>query len=171
APAPDQTLISVGQNTAHADVHVEAVQAAAVRGTTIRLSEGERTLDGIVPVAGTFQIENAALAMTMVQRVEGSSWETLLDAMTRFPGVPGRMELVADPEEGEPAVFVDYAHTPDAIAAVLGTARDLTEQTLSIVVGCGGDRDRGKRPHMAEAALKNSDRCTFTSDNPRSDDP
>lgn len=171
APAPDQTLISVGQNTAHADVHVEAVQAAAVRGTTIRLSEGERTLDGIVPVAGTFQIENAALAMTMVQRVEGSSWETLLDAMTRFPGVPGRMELVADPLEGEPAVFVDYAHTPDAIAAVLGTARDLTEQTLSIVVGCGGDRDRGKRPHMAEAALKNADRCIFTSDNPRSEDP
>lgn len=170
APIAHQTLISVGKRP-HADVHIEALVSSTVRGTAVRLIEGDQEHDGIVPVAGTFQIENAALAMALVQRIEGTSWTTLLEAMMKFPGVPGRMELVADPQDGEPAVFVDYAHTPDAVAAVLDTARGLREHTLSVVVGCGGDRDRGKRPHMAHAALTYADRSVFTSDNPRSEDP
>ena len=84
--------------------------------------------------------------------------------------VPGRLEPVTA-GEGAPRVLVDYAHTPDAMARAARALRADTRGTLWVVVGCGGDRDRGKRPLMAAQALAHGDRLVATSDNPRSEDP
>jgi UDP-N-acetylmuramoyl-L-alanyl-D-glutamate--2,6-diaminopimelate ligase len=86
-----------------------------------------------------------------------------------FTGVPGRMESVDAGQDF--AVFVDYAHTPDSVANVLKTARDITEGRLIAVLGCGGDRDRTKRPLMGREAEKAADLVMITSDNPRTEDP
>jgi len=83
--------------------------------------------------------------------------------------VPGRMEAV--PGSGDITVLVDYAHTADAIEAALGTLKPITRGSLWIVIGAGGDRDKGKRPKMAAAAAKLADRVILTSDNPRSEEP
>ena len=83
--------------------------------------------------------------------------------------MPGRLERVTD--NGPLQVFVDYAHTPDALVNVLRTIRALKPKRIITVFGCGGDRDRTKRPKMARAAEEGSDICVLTSDNPRSEDP
>jgi UDP-N-acetylmuramoyl-L-alanyl-D-glutamate--2,6-diaminopimelate ligase len=86
-----------------------------------------------------------------------------------LPGVPGRLERV---DEGQDFVtLVDYSHKPGAVEAVLSALRPVTEGRLIIVLGCGGDRDRAKRPLMGEAAARLSDMAVFTNDNPRSEDP
>jgi UDP-N-acetylmuramoyl-L-alanyl-D-glutamate--2,6-diaminopimelate ligase len=85
-------------------------------------------------------------------------------------GAPGRLDLVGQSQVGAP-VFVDYAHTPDALENVLRTLRPLTKSKLSVVFGCGGDRDAGKRPMMGKVAVELADRVYVTDDNPRTEDP
>lgn len=168
---PVRPTIVATSPSADASVIVRGVGEGSVRGTALEVTEaGERT-EGFLPAAGDFQILNAALALTMLRRGENYTWGELLLALDGFAGVPGRLELVADPHEGEPAVFVDYAHTPDALRAVLTTARPWSQAPLWAVVGAGGNRDRGKRPQMAAAALAVADEVVFTSDNPRREDP
>jgi UDP-N-acetylmuramoyl-L-alanyl-D-glutamate--2,6-diaminopimelate ligase len=94
--------------------------------------------------------------------------ETALSGIETAGQVPGRFQPV---DEGQPfAVLIDYAHTPDSLENVLRAARALTSGTLHVVFGCGGDRDRGKRPLMGEIAVRLADRVIVTSDNPRSED-
>lgn len=155
------------------EVRVELVESLGVQGSRIRVSHGVEVFESVVRAAGDFQVENAALAATMVHAVLGSrsKLRSHFEVLERFAGVPGRMELVADPVGDEPAVFVDYAHTPDALRTILASARGLQRPPLVAVAGCGGNRDRGKRPLMAKAVEEGADHVVLTSDNPRNEEP
>jgi UDP-N-acetylmuramoyl-L-alanyl-D-glutamate--2,6-diaminopimelate ligase len=120
------------------------------------------------PLAGHFNVENALAAIAACGEL-GVPLEAAAAALPGAGRVPGRFEPV---EGGQPfAVLVDYAHTPDSLENVLRAARLLTKGTLVCVFGCGGDRDRDKRPKMGEIAARLADLCVVTSDNPRSEDP
>ncbi|MHA1151978.1 MAG: UDP-N-acetylmuramoyl-L-alanyl-D-glutamate--2,6-diaminopimelate ligase [Alphaproteobacteria bacterium] len=122
-----------------------------------------------LPLVGTFQAYNvlAALGLTIAT---GLAPEAALEALPNLEGVPGRIEQVGRTPQGG-RVFVDFAHTPDALETVLAAIRPHTEARLWVVFGCGGDRDRGKRPVMGEIACRLADRAIVTDDNPRGEDP
>jgi UDP-N-acetylmuramoyl-L-alanyl-D-glutamate--2,6-diaminopimelate ligase len=120
------------------------------------------------PLPGRFNVYNVLGALAAVRAV-GVSIETATSAIETAGSVPGRFQPV---DAGQAfAVLVDYAHTPDSLENVLRAARQLTEGRVHVVFGCGGDRDRGKRPMMGEIARRLADRVIVTSDNPRSEDP
>jgi len=117
---------------------------------------------------GRFNVENV-LAAASLARLLGVEDEAIARGVAHVTGVPGRFEAV---DEGQPfTVLVDYAHTPGALENVLAEARSLTTGRLAVVFGCGGDRDRGKRPLMGEVATRLADDVIVTSDNPRSEEP
>ena len=126
-------------------------------------------LEGIdLKLRGRFNVENALAAAAAAQAL-GVGYEAIVPGLEAVRGVPGRFESV---DEGQPFdVVVDYAHKPGALENVLRTARELAHGRLICVFGCGGDRDRGKRPQMGRIAYELSDRAILTSDNPRSEDP
>jgi len=115
-------------------------------------------------------LHNAANILGSIVAVHGLgiSVASMLPHLPTLPQVPGRLERFS---EGGIEVFVDYAHTPDALERVLATTRRRTKGMLWVIVGCGGDRDRGKRPLMGRIAGKGADKVVFTSDNPRTEDP
>ena len=120
------------------------------------------------PLRGRFNAENV-LGAIAAARLLGIEDDAIVRGVEHVSGVPGRFEAV---DEGQPfAVLVDYAHTPEALANVLAEARSLAAGRLICVFGCGGDRDRGKRPLMGEVASRLADRVVITSDNPRREDP
>ena len=122
-----------------------------------------------VPLAGRFNVYNALAALATGLAL-GFPLAVLVAALARVPGVPGRVEVVTPP--GHPfAVWVDYAHTPDGLENVLQAARGLEPRRLIAVFGCGGDRDRTKRPIMGEVVARLADLAVVTSDNPRSEEP
>jgi UDP-N-acetylmuramoyl-L-alanyl-D-glutamate--2,6-diaminopimelate ligase len=117
---------------------------------------------------GRFNVENV-LGAVAAARLLGIEDDAIARGVRELRGVPGRFEAV---DEGQPfAVLVDYAHTPDSLENVLRTARDLAQNRLICVFGCGGDRDRGKRPLMGKIASGLADLAIVTSDNPRSEEP
>jgi UDP-N-acetylmuramoyl-L-alanyl-D-glutamate--2,6-diaminopimelate ligase len=117
---------------------------------------------------GRFNVENALGALAAA-RLLGIDRETAVKGLEAVRGVPGRFESV---DEGQPfEVVVDYSHTPDSLENVLRAARELTDRKVICVFGCGGDRDRGKRPVMGAIASRLADVAIVTSDNPRSEDP
>jgi UDP-N-acetylmuramoyl-L-alanyl-D-glutamate--2,6-diaminopimelate ligase len=130
---------------------------------------GPSELDGIdLKLRGRFNAENAlgALAAARLLEIEGDALARGLEAVR---GVPGRFESVS---EGQPfEVIVDYSHKPEALESVLRTARELTAGRVICVFGCGGDRDRGKRPLMGRIASELADVAIVTSDNPRGEEP
>lgn len=131
----------------------------------IRAGGRRRTLG--LALAGRFQAENALLAAALATAL---GLDDALDALPHLTGVRGRMERVARLANGA-AIYVDYAHTPDALARVLEALRPHATGKLALVFGAGGDRDRGKRPLMGEVAAARADRVIITDDNPRSEDP
>jgi UDP-N-acetylmuramoyl-L-alanyl-D-glutamate--2,6-diaminopimelate ligase len=136
------------------------------RFTVSTPEDGELALHS--PLRGEFNVYNVLGALATALEV-GIPVTTCIQAIATAGQVPGRFETV---DEGQPfAVLVDYAHTPDSLDNVLRAARRLTDARLHVVFGCGGDRDRGKRPLMGEIARRLADRVIVTSDNPRSEDP
>ncbi len=146
-----------------ADVTAEGLELSP-RGARFRAAGIELA----TPLLGRFNVENV-LGTVAAARLLGLPDQAIAAGIGSVRGVPGRFESV---DEGQPfLVVVDYAHTPDSLETALRTARDLTEGRIICVFGCGGDRDRTKRPLMGRAASEGSDVTIVTSDNPRSEDP
>ncbi|MDX6682890.1 MAG: UDP-N-acetylmuramoyl-L-alanyl-D-glutamate--2,6-diaminopimelate ligase [Solirubrobacteraceae bacterium] len=146
---------------------------ADLRATAVRSDFGGSTfsaggLDLRSPLPGRFNVLNV-LGAVATARALGVDDETIVAALPRIGRVPGRFESIDEGQEF--ALLVDYAHTPDSLENVLAAARPLTSGRLLCVFGCGGDRDRGKRPQMGEIAARLADHTIVTSDNPRSEDP
>jgi UDP-N-acetylmuramoyl-L-alanyl-D-glutamate--2,6-diaminopimelate ligase len=120
------------------------------------------------PLTGRFNVSNV-LAAFATARALGVDAETAIEAVAAAGQVPGRFQSVTEGQDY--AVLVDYAHTPDSLKNVLNAARPIAHGRLHVVFGCGGERDRGKRPLMGEIAVRLADRVIVTSDNPRSEDP
>lgn len=122
-----------------------------------------------LPLAGGFQLSNALVAAGLAIST-GLSPETALEALAHLEGASGRLELVGTAANGAPA-YVDYAHKPEALENVLSSVRPFTTGRVVVVFGCGGDRDRLKRPIMGEIAARLADVVIVTDDNPRSEEP
>ena len=120
------------------------------------------------PLPGRFNVYNV-LGAVAAARALGVDDATIVAALPGIDPVPGRFEPVLEGQDF--ALVVDYAHTPDSLENVLAAARPLTRSSVICVFGCGGDRDRGKRPLMGEIAARLADHTIVTSDNPRSEDP
>ncbi len=122
----------------------------------------------LLGLPGEFQASNVLCALGLVIAC-GDNADKALAALASLEGVPGRVQLVARRANGAP-VYVDYAHTPDALSHVLSALRPHTEKRLVVAFGCGGDRDRGKRPEMGSIAARLADTVIVTDDNPRGED-
>ena len=183
----------VNADAEHAGAFTEAARARGLRlisvgraGETIRLAalEGRgdtqamtirhagHTYNVLLPLAGSFQASNALVAAGLAIGLLDDQADAgrVFGALAHLKGAPGRMEKVAFSAAGAP-VYVDYAHTPDSLEKVLEALRPHTEGKLVAVFGCGGDRDKGKRPLMGAVAAKLADQVIVTDDNPRSEDP
>jgi len=186
SPKPGRTAVVNHDDPAGAEMvrglRVPVLTFGLGPGAAVRATEWSSSLDGIrlaaatprgpvevrSPLIGQHNVMNL-LGAVGVGLALGLEPETIGRALARVDTVPGRFEQV---RAGQPfLVVVDYAHTPDALARVLETARKLTPGRVGVVFGCGGDRDRGKRPLMGEIAARLADRVWVTSDNPRTEPP
>jgi UDP-N-acetylmuramoyl-L-alanyl-D-glutamate--2,6-diaminopimelate ligase len=173
-----------------AEIVIEAAQSARLKvwtvggnGGGIALLEAERkgfkqrlslaqdgrrfTVD--LPLAGRFQVSNALVAAGLALAL-GASADDVFPVLSKLQGAKGRLDYAGETAAGAP-VFVDYAHTPDALVKALQALRPYVQGRLHVVFGCGGDRDKGKRPEMGWAAVSNAEAVYVTDDNPRSEDP
>ncbi len=166
ATAKGQDLITVGRRPG-ADLHLVA-QRFDVTGQVLRFDWEDRTHQVRLDLIGGFQAENVLVAVGLAIGA-GADPERVFDTLPEMRTVRGRMQLAAKRENGA-AVFVDYAHTPDAVATALKAMRPHVMGRLWAIVGAGGDRDRGKRPLMGQAAAEFADRVIVTDDNPRTED-
>jgi UDP-N-acetylmuramoyl-L-alanyl-D-glutamate--2,6-diaminopimelate ligase len=146
------------------------LDSAEAEGLATRLviSHAGRAHRVLLPLAGDFQTSNALVAAGLVIATGGDA-ERVFAALEKLAGAPGRLELIG--RKGEAPVFVDYAHKPDALDKALAALRPFAPGRLIVVFGCGGDRDRGKRPLMGEIASRRADVVIVTDDNPRSEAP
>jgi UDP-N-acetylmuramoyl-L-alanyl-D-glutamate--2,6-diaminopimelate ligase len=139
-----------------------------IEGSRLLVQTPDGTIELRSPLRGRFNVSNV-LAAFVAGRAMGVPAETCAKAIETAGQVPGRFELIDAGQDF--AVLVDYAHTPDSLENVLRAARGLARGRVHVVFGCGGDRDRGKRPLMGGIATRLADRVIVTSDNPRSEDP
>jgi UDP-N-acetylmuramoyl-L-alanyl-D-glutamate--2,6-diaminopimelate ligase len=161
---PDATTFALREAADYRAVALETGLAGS--RFVLQMPDGELAMRS--PLTGTFNVLNVIGAVA-VARALGVPAETCAEAIRTAGQVPGRFEAV---DEGQDfAVLVDYAHTPDSLENVLQAARALTDRRLHVVFGCGGDRDRAKRPLMGEIATRLADHVVVTSDNPRSENP
>jgi UDP-N-acetylmuramoyl-L-alanyl-D-glutamate--2,6-diaminopimelate ligase len=161
----DRRRVAFSERGRTAEVHAENV-AFHPRGSKWTLALGSERVSVRLPLIGDFNIINALGAAASAFAL-GIPAQTIADRLTTMPQVPGRLEVLRD----EPTVLRDYAHTPDALERALDAVRPFTPERLIVVFGCGGDRDRGKRPQMGAIAEAKSDYAIVTSDNPRTEDP
>lgn len=159
-------VITYGQGT-NCDFRASNIRHTAI-GTTFCLEAKGRSYLVRSPLIGLFNVYNTLAALAAVSAM-GIELRRAITAVATVPQVPGRLERV--PGKRNFQAFVDYAHTPDALENVLRSLRQLGPARIITVFGCGGDRDHSKRPLMAAAAQRHSDKVIVTSDNPRSEDP
>jgi UDP-N-acetylmuramoyl-L-alanyl-D-glutamate--2,6-diaminopimelate ligase len=157
-------VLSYGLETI-ADVRAVDVELSE-HGSNWKLAVAGRSVPVRLPLVGDFNVGNA-LAAASIAYVFGAPLDAIADGLSSVPQVPGRLEVLAE----SPLVVRDYAHTPDALERSLSVVRRLARGRVTVVFGCGGDRDRGKRPLMGEVAARLADAAWVTSDNPRSEDP
>jgi UDP-N-acetylmuramoyl-L-alanyl-D-glutamate--2,6-diaminopimelate ligase len=157
------------RTTGHAgtDLRLDDVQRAGFRQRLAVVHAG-RTFHVDLPLIGTYQAGNALVAAALAMAC-GETADAVLPSLARITGVVGRLEVVAEFRGG--IAVVDYAHKPEALAAALAALRPFVTGKLVCIVGCGGDRDRGKRPIMGRIAVEVADMAIVTDDNPRSEDP
>lgn len=169
-----RTARSAAGAGAKAQLRVEAqLPLQPGEGTAVRVATPAGALDLRSPLVGAFNLDNLMVTVALALGLD-FGLDTIADALRTAPGAPGRLEAVALPGVAGPAVYVDYAHTPDAVArsleALERTRRARGGRTV-VVLGCGGDRDPSKRPLMGEVASRGAQRFWATSDNPRTEDP
>ncbi len=144
-------------------------QAPTPLGQSLLLEYEDRSLKLSLPLIGAYQASNVLVAAGLAMAT-GLGFDHVFSAMQRVAPVRGRLERAVISREGVP-VYVDYAHTPDALEAAIAALRPHVDGRLITVFGAGGDRDTGKRPQMGEVAMRMSDVVIVTDDNPRSEDP
>ena len=157
------TLVSFGQRADFAYEIRERTRTAQ----RLLISEGSQKADIWLPLAADFQAANAVTAYAAV-RALGGDRDAALAALENLAGVRGRLEAVAERDNGA-CIYVDYAHKPEALEQALLALRPYAPGRLIVVFGCGGDRDRAKRPLMGEIACRMADLAIVTDDNPRSE--
>lgn len=158
-------IMSYGRNDA--DLKIAKIEPHG-GGQHVLLELMGEEFDVNIPLVGAFQVMNILAALGLCVAT-GAKVEKALKAVANFKGVPGRLEQVASLGNGA-TVFIDYAHTPMALSNILKTLRPHTKGRLHVVFGCGGDRDKGKRPQMGQIAGLLADNVIVTDDNPRSED-
>jgi len=160
-------VLTLSRQDRGADV-VVLERTLGAEGIRARLGTPVGTVDIASPLVGAFNLDNILTAVG-IGLAHDLSAESVAIGIARLHGVPGRLEAV--PNEAGVLCVVDYAHTPDALERALDVLRPLTKGRLICVFGCGGDRDRGKRPLMGQAAASRADFAIVTSDNPRTEKP
>lgn len=150
-----------------ADVTARDVRVTA-KGNTFNIHRGPETLEIATLLQGRFNVYNCLAAASVAFEL-GFDPASIAEGLETLVGVPGRFERIDCGQDF--TVIVDYAHTPDGIRNLLEACREVAEKRVIMVVGCGGDRDRSKRPLMGRVAARMSDLCVVTSDNPRGEDP
>ena len=161
-----RTIVSFGETASDITLTGLADDGDGRQVLEVRACGITRTV--MLPLAGRFQAMNVLCAAALVAAVEDQPVHDILALAGRLECVPGRLEMVPGHPDGA-RVYVDYAHTPDALATVLAGLRGSTRGRLAVVFGCGGDRDRDKRPQMGAIAARLADDVCVTDDNPRSE--
>jgi UDP-N-acetylmuramoyl-L-alanyl-D-glutamate--2,6-diaminopimelate ligase len=161
-PAPRTVRFGLG---AAADVRARNVRPTP-DGSPFTLTLGAESYDVVLPLIGDFNVANA-LAAAAAAWALGVPASTIAARISTLPQVPGRLEIVNE----HPTVLRDYSHTPDSLERAIAAVRPFATGKLIVVFGCGGDRDRGKRPEMGRIAARGADVAIVTSDNPRTEDP
>ena len=157
----------MGHDT-RADLRIEGARFDGL-GQDVRFTYQGKTYQKRLNLIGGFQAGNVLMAALLVIAA-GEDPAHVFDTLEHLETVRGRMQFAAARENGA-SVYVDYAHTPDAVKTALQAFRPHVMGRLIAIIGAGGDRDQGKRPLMAEAAIQNADMVIVTDDNPRSEDP
>lgn len=165
--ASEDSVITTGFSD-RAQIHPIEVSYAQTHTAVVLSVRGAR-VSFDYPLVGKFNVSNVMNAFGIAMML-GISPEDIVRALESAPGVPGRLERVRTPHDGGLSVFVDYAHTPDALEKAIASIKALSPARTIVVFGCGGDRDSSKRSIMGKTALS-ADYAVVTSDNPRSEDP
>jgi UDP-N-acetylmuramoyl-L-alanyl-D-glutamate--2,6-diaminopimelate ligase len=160
-------LVTFGIASDDAEVRAHDVEIDT-SGSRFACEAGSESIPVRLGLAGRFNVANALAALATMKAL-GRDLGAAAQGIESLAGVPGRFERIDAGQDF--TVIVDYAHTPDSLARALSSAREICSARLWLVFGCGGDRDRGKRPLMGAAATKLADHVVITSDNPRSEDP
>lgn len=163
------SLLTYSVHNPQADVYTHQL-VYGITGVKGRLTTPSTEVDFFSPLMGEYNLSNVLAAIATGIHL-GLDLGTMITHLSSFPGVPGRMERIVTSPSQDISVIVDYAHTPDSLENLLRAARPFIPGQMICVFGCGGDRDRTKRPLMGTIAAQLADQVIITSDNPRTEDP